>query len=275
MVSNTVWLNGRLVSHARARLGIDDAGFLFGDGIFETVAARGGHLIAVQRHWHRMVHACRVMDLHTVSPDEFEAALWAVLGCSGLRDARLRFSISRGVGSRQTFLATAAEMPDYSKPETVCLSPYFCGSKGPLTGIKSLSYAAQLMMRREAQRQGCGEALVRNESNELCEATTSNVFVVIGGRLCTPPLRSGCLPGVMRGVVIEACANDGLQVEERPLSWGAMTEVEEAFLTSSLRGVQPIGCWQGRPLRAPGALTQRASAACGLALEAMRSETGV
>ena len=272
MVTNTVWLNGKLIPQSRARLQVNDAGFLCGDGVFETVAARDGHLVAPQRHWHRLVYSCRALHLHTVAPDEFEAALWAVLGCSGLKEARLRFSISRGHGGRQTFLATVTEMPEYAAAAKVLRSAWQISSRGPLVGVKSLSYAGSLRMLEEARKAGADEALVGNEFGHLCEGSVSNVFVAIGGRLLTPALHCGCLPGITRGLVIESCLAQGLRIEEADLPWEQSDEIEEAFLTSSLRGVQPVSQWLGRNLPSPGPLTQRAMQAYQLALAEMRGE---
>lgn len=268
----TVWLNGRLTSLSRAKLGVLDAGFQCGDGVFETVAARNGHLIAPLRHWHRLVYSCRALRLHTVSPDEFEAALWAVLGCSGLSEARLRFSISRGVGGKQTYLVTAAAMPDYTQPEKLVLSPWCVNRRGPLQGIKSLSYAGQLRVREEAKRLGAGEALMCTEDGELSEASTCNVFVVKEGRIQTPWLESGCLPGVTRAIVIESCLLEGIRIEERALAMSDCRQVEEAFLTSCLRGVQPVVQWLEQTLPAPGPVTAQVMAIYQRVLLSMQSE---
>ena len=106
-----------------------------------------------------------------------------------------------------------------------------------------------------AKERGCGEALVVNESNQLCEGTGSNVFVVLEGRLLTPPLSSGCLAGITRQLVLEACAKEGIVCLEEDLPAVVLEECEEAFLTSSTRDVDPIAGLNGRSLKAPGPVT--------------------
>ena len=109
------------------------------------------------------------------------------------------------------------------------------------------------------QRHGAGEAIFANTVGDLCEGTGSNVFLVVGGQLVTPTLRSGCLAGITRALVIERCR---LEVEERDLPVGALAEAEEAFLTSATRDVQPISTVDGRRLpQCPGPVTQKVAAA--------------
>jgi branched-chain amino acid aminotransferase len=100
-----------------------------------------------------------------------------------------------------------------------------------------------------------------NTRGEICEGTGSNVFLVFKGRLVTPPLSSGCLPGITRGLVIKACQSSGIDCHEEPVPLAALVHCEEAFLTSSTRDVHPIAELDGHFLSVPGLITQRVSAA--------------
>jgi len=111
-----------------------------------------------------------------------------------------------------------------------------------------------------AKSKGCGEALMANTRGEVCEGTGSNVFLVLRGRLVTPPLSSGCLPGITRSLVIKACQSSGIDCHEEPVPVSALDHCEEAFLTSSTRGVHPVAELDGRLLPTPGALTQSVEA---------------
>jgi branched-chain amino acid aminotransferase len=145
--------------------------------------------------------------------------------------------------------------------EKVCLVPWTRNEKGALAGVKSISYAENVIALAEAKRRGCGEALLANTRGELCEGTGSNVFVVADGRLHTPPLDSGCLAGVTRLLVLQACAAAGIACAETALPVEVLARCEEAFLTSSTRDVHPIAEIDRRTLATPGPLTRAVQAA--------------
>ncbi|MCE9519598.1 MAG: aminotransferase class IV, partial [Verrucomicrobia bacterium] len=125
-------------------------------------------------------------------------------------------------------------------------------------GAKCSSYADNILALGAAHSRGAGEAVFANTRGELCEGATTNVFIVRNGRTFTPPLSSGCLPGITRELVLECCCSHGDPIEEKKLSFSALLQAEEAFLTSSIRGVQPISHIDGRKLtHAPGSTTRR------------------
>ena len=124
--------------------------------------------------------------------------------------------------------------------------PWPRNERSALAGVKSTSYAENVVALEWARQRGAGEALLANTAGNLCEGTGSNVFALLGGRLVTPPLSSGCLAGVVRSLLVEG----GLASEE-DIPVRALADVEEAFLTSSTREVQPIDRLDGRPLPPP------------------------
>jgi branched-chain amino acid aminotransferase len=133
--------------------------------------------------------------------------------------------------------------------------PWTRNERGALTGLKTISYAENVRSLAYARERGAGEAIYANTVGRLCEGTGTNVFVVIGGRLLTPPLTAGCLAGVTRGLVIEWC---GAEEEDLPLR--ALAEADEAFLSGTTRDVQPIRAVDGVPLpSAPGPVTAKAA----------------
>jgi branched-chain amino acid aminotransferase len=127
--------------------------------------------------------------------------------------------------------------------------------RSPVAGLKTTSYVENVVAQRWAQEQGCDEALFANTRGELCEGTGTNVFVVRGDRVCTPPLDSGCLAGITRELLLEI-----VDVDERPIAITELADVSEMFLTSSTRDVQPVRSVDGRPLPAPGPATAGAMA---------------
>lgn len=268
-MSMIVWLNGSLLPLHEARISPLDHGLLVGDGVFETLVARGGQIFAGHEHWERLVNSCSAMGLEPVPEDTFSQALHAVLEANHLSDARIRFTVTSGDGplgsdrgdSPMTLLATAVPLKGWPPVEKVCLVPWPRLENGALAGVKSTSYGENVRALATAKRQGCGEALLANTKGELCEGTGSNVFLVIQGRLVTPPLSSGCLAGVTRRLVLAACAAEGIACHEEAIPAAALTTCEEAFLTSSTRDVHPIAEVDGRPLPAPGPVTLSVQAA--------------
>jgi branched-chain amino acid aminotransferase len=133
--------------------------------------------------------------------------------------------------------------------------PWPRNERGALAGVKTISYAENVYALAYARQRGAGEAIFGNLAGNLCEGSATNVFVVVGGRLITPPLSAGCLAGVTRGLLIEWA---GAEEEDLPLS--ALAEAGEAFLTGTSRDVQPIRLVDGFALPAqPGPVTRKAS----------------
>lgn len=228
-------------------------GWLLGEGIFETMVWRDGRVEALGRHWQRLCAGAAALGLPAPDLNAMREALHAVVaaneGCH-----RLRYTLSRAVGDAVDICAAATPLTVWPETERVMLSPWQRNTTGVLTGIKSVSYAENVLALRSAHEQGCGEALLANTKDELCEGTGSNVFVVLDGRIFTPTLRSGCLAGVTRALVVES----GM-VEEKDLPVECLREVSEMFLTSSTRGVQAVAMVDGRPLSVVnGVLTQAA-----------------
>ncbi len=264
-----VWLNGSLMPLHEARISPLDHGLLVGDGVFETLVARNGQLLAVHEHWERLVHSCEVMGLKPVSEELFTQAMQAVLEANQLPNARVRFTLTSGDGplgsdrgdSSGTVLVTSSTLNVWPATERVALSPWPRLENGALSGVKSTSYGDNVRALAHAKSHGCGEALLANTRGELCEGTGSNVFLVINGRLITPPLASGCLAGVTRKLTIMACAQIDLPCLEESIPVSALAACEEAFLTSSTRDVHPITEIDGRALSAPGPVTVQVQAA--------------
>lgn len=266
-----VWINGRVLPAAEARLSPFDHGFTVGDGVFETLLVRGGRFVGLEEHWARLQRSCQALEIASPTLETMRRALEDVMSATGLTiDARLRFTVTSGDGpmgsdrgsSPPTLLAVATPLNRWGPSERVQVVPWTRNERGALAGIKSTSYADNVRALAYAKAHGAGEGILANTRGDLCEGTGSNVFVVVEGRLSTPPLSSGCLAGVTRAFTLKACANAGLEVVEAPVSLAVFEAAEEAFLTSSTRDVHPIAAINGRELaQVPGELTKRAAAA--------------
>jgi branched-chain amino acid aminotransferase len=245
-----VWWNGELMEASAVRISPMDHGLLVGDGVFETLVAKGGRAYAMLRHWLRMRASCKIMGLKSPTEAEFRDAVQSVLRASGLEEARVRVTLTSGAGPAgsergggdRSFWATATELKPWGEMERVAMSRWPRLSCGALAGVKSTSYGENVVALAYAKSKGCGECLFLNEEAEVCEGTGSNIFFVSEGGLWTPPLSSGCLAGVTRGLVLELATVLGLEVSEEPIPLGKLYSglVDEVFLTSSTRDVQGV-----------------------------------
>lgn len=261
-----VWFGGQLVAAGEARLSPFDHGLLVGDGVFETVRVYGGEPFALTRHLKRLGRSATGLGLSAPDHRELREATAQVLAANDLREARVRITITGGVaplGSERgdappTVVVAASALRPWAPTAAVAIVPWTRNERGAVAGLKTISYAENVRALAYAKERGADEAIFANTRAELCEATGSNVFVVRGGVVQTPPEASGCLLGVTRALVVESCAALGLRVEEVALPIGALTAADEAFLTSTVREVQPIESVDLRPMpAAPGPVTKQ------------------
>jgi branched-chain amino acid aminotransferase len=164
-------------------------------------------------------------------------------------------------------VAVIAGPPASWPPSTaVAVCPWTRNERSAVAGLKTTSYAENVVALAWGIERGCTEVLFANTRDELCEGTGTNVFVVLDGRLVTPPLDAGCLAGVTRELLLEE-----LDVAEEPIPMAALAGVDEVFLTSSTRDVHPVHAVDGGALPAPGPVTRQAMDAW-RALEARSSD---
>jgi len=159
------------------------------------------------------------------------------------------------VGLQPTLVAAVAPMAPWPATTDVVIAPWRRNEHGPTTGLKTISYADNVIAYRYAHANGADEAVFANTGGQLCEGTGTNVVVAVDGRLVTPTLASGCLAGVTRELLLEWVP----EIEQRDVPAEALVEASEAFLTSTSRNVHPIRRVGTTELAAaPGPLTRHA-----------------
>ncbi len=259
-----VWINGTLVPDDEARVSIFDHGLVVGDGVFETVKVASGVPFALSRHLARLARSAAGLGLAEPDLDEIRTGAQAVIEASGRPElARMRITVTGGIaplgsersGSPLTSIVALGEMKPPALSVDVTTVPWPRNERGALSGLKTTSYGENVLALAYAADRGGSEAIFGNTVGSLCEGTGTNVFVVTGGRLLTPPLSAGCLAGVTRALVIEWA---GAAEEDMPLS--SLADAEEAFLSGTTRDVQPIRSVDGGVLpAAPGPVTRKAA----------------
>ena len=260
-----VWIDGVLCEEANATVSPFDHGLLTGDGVFETLKVYDGTPFAVRRHLERLAVSCKGLGLPDPDPDELRDAMRQVVEANGLSSGRIRITLTGGVAplgsDRGTTgpltIVAGGPLSDWPTATDVVVVPWPRNERGALAGLKTTSYGENVVALAYAKERDAGEAIFANTIGNLCEGTGTNVFLVQGGRLITPPLTAGCLAGVTRALLIELT---GATEEDVPVA--ALAEADEAFLTGTTREVQPIRAVDGSELSAvPGPCTEAAAAA--------------
>lgn len=250
-------MDGRIVPAGDAHVSVQAAAVSVGYSVFETMVNRGDGVIALEQHWQRLVNSCAVLALHPPPLHAMHTALRDVMQANDMCEARLRFTVARSEGSTQFMSAVAQPVPVWPATESVVVVPWWRNERSALAGVKCSSYAENIIAQSYAKERGAGEAIFLNTRDELCEGATTNAFIVRDDQVLTPPLSSGCLPGVTRAMVINACRIAGVPCVEQILSLDDFLAADEAFLTSSTRDVHPVAEINGRALSdVPGTITR-------------------
>ena len=257
MNTTKVWLNDELVDAQKATVSVFDHGFTVGDGAFETLKVVNTQPVALTRHIKRLVHSLNTIGIEFDKEDLLKKAINEVISANkSLGEVmRMRITYTSGVGplgsdrTKDNFTLVVAVSPESIWPDTALVITVSDprNDKSILAGSKTTSYAQNAALLSVAKKQGAHEAIMPNTKGELCEGTGSNIFVVKDGQVMTPPLSGGCLGGITRALVIK-----WFDVKEVDLPMSVLKDVDESFLTSSTRDIQPISKIDDRVLNAPG-----------------------
>ena len=260
-----VWVDGKTVAADEPAVSAVDHGVTVGDGAFETAKVDGGTPFAVTRHLRRLDATMLGLGLPRPDHDRVREGIDAVLSGEPIDFGRLRWTITGGWGplgsdrlaSDPTYIVTAVPHERPAAHGRVVTVPWVRNERSATAGLKTTSYAENVVALAYAQERGAMEAVFANTRGELCEATGSNVFVVIDGIVRTPALSSGCLAGITRELTIEWCRAEGIEVLEEHLPLDVLEGADEVFLTSSIKDVFPVSGVDGRSLDTPGPLTRQ------------------
>ncbi len=261
------WVDGRLVEPGEPSVSSIDHGLTVGDGVFETLKVVDGVPFALTRHLRRLAASAAGLGLPAPDADLVRSGVAAVLAAGEpLALGRLRITVTGGPGplgsnrgeAAPTYLVLATPTVAAAASAAISVVPWTRNERSPVAGLKTTSYAENVVALATAAAHGASEAIFANTRGQLCEGTGTNVFVAIGGRLLTPPLSSGCLAGITRELLIEWSIDDGLDVLEAELGLDDLRAADEVLLTSSTRDVQPVHAVDDRRFEAPGPLGRRA-----------------
>jgi branched-chain amino acid aminotransferase len=271
-VSIRVFLDGAIQDEAQARVSVFDRGFLYGDGVYEVVRTAGGVPVDLPRHLERLARSAEAIALVPPTPDALEAAVRQTLAAAANPESYVRVMLTRGEGrfGLDPALSDEVRLVVIVRPLTLPPDVHYRDGIGvrivdvrrtPRQAldprIKSGNYLNNILALAEARRHGADEGIMCNTAGRLVEGTTSNLFVVKGGVVSTPALDDGLLDGITRRRVLELGRGAGLTIREAALEPADLESADEAFLSSSIRGVLPVVRVDGAPLGqgVPGPVT--------------------
>jgi branched-chain amino acid aminotransferase len=268
---SAIWMNGRLVDAADARVSIFDHGLLYGDGIFEGIRFYGGRVFRREAHLERLERSAAAIELALPhSRDELRSALAAVIDRAGVPDGYVRLVVTRGEGDlgldprscvRSTTFLAAAPLRVFAGDAGVAVVVASTRQAGPDVvdpRIKSLNYLNRLLARLEAIRAGADEAIMLNARGLVAEGTTDNVFIVRNGTLLSPPASDGALEGITREVVLELARELGIPAREESLGTYDLRVADEVILVGTSAGLVAVRSVDGRALAScPGPVFRR------------------
>jgi len=275
-----VWLNGGLVDSREAVVSVFDHGVLYGDGVFEGIRIYDGRIFECEAHVERLFSSARVIRLAIpyTKQEIVEAMNEAIRANELTGSGYIRLVVTRGSGTlglgpfdchSPNVFVIADQIALYPKEmydngmaviiaKTVRTSPRMLDPS-----VKSLNYLNNIMAKIEAGDVGVGEAIMLNENGFVAECTGDNIFIVEGGKVVTPPLSAGILPGITRGVVLRLAGKLGLDAAEEEISVERLLGADECFLTGTAAEVISVTKIDGQAVGdgAVGPVTQKLHAA--------------
>lgn len=251
-----VYLNGRLLKKSNALISVFDHGFLYGDGIYETLRVYGGVVFQADKHIDRLFRSASLIGLKIgKTPDAVRKAICRTVRANRQREAYVRISISRGPGplgldpslcSKPTIVIISNPLREYPgsyyrKGVKVAIAKTRRNFRGALDPrIKSLNFLNNILAKREAIERGAYEAIMLNYRGYLTEGTISNIFFIKGDTLFTPAVDTGLLDGITRKIILEIASEIGMVTRQGNYRRGDICRAQEVFITNTTMEVMPV-----------------------------------
>jgi branched-chain amino acid aminotransferase len=268
VIHRNIFHNESLLPIEKVRLSPGQAGIICGWGIFTTVRISRGEAFAYERHWRRLERdaaTTRMPVPHTAA--KIRVHLHEVIRANKVSEGAARiYLVNNQVGYWRSdeaqpqvdLIICTADLPEYHEPVRLALREHGRHAASPLAGVKSISWLPNVWAFAEAQKEGFDEVVLLNERGEVAECTAANIFTVKNGKVFTPPLSSGCLEGVTRGILFEIAPEAGFSLVEQTFRPEDLYSADEVFITSTNRSLIGVGEIAGHKIAAaPGPLTHR------------------
>jgi len=242
--------NGEIQDAHAPSVSPGQVGFMNGWGVFSTLRVAGGVMFAYERHWARMQRdATRLHVPFPSDPEWLATQLGGLLEANHVSDGTLRVAVVRnrggafegpGIGRDFDWIAFSTDLTNWGTSARLAVKPQARHAQCEFAGAKILSWALNLTWYEEAHQRGFDEYVLLNEHGEVCECTSANIFAVFGGKVYTPPLSSGCLPGITRELLLQEIRVPALVVSEKTLLPSDLERADQVLIASSTRDVMPV-----------------------------------
>ncbi|MCF6147529.1 MAG: aminodeoxychorismate lyase [Candidatus Kuenenia sp.] len=271
-MSYAIFLNDTIVYDTKGFLSTFDRGFLYGDGLFETIRAYNKNPFKLEGHVTRLSNSAQFLCIpFRYTCDQIRQIIAQLLERNHLSDAYIRMTLSRGDNAdgfiplretNPTFVIHAKPFNpypalSYKRGVKLITSQTRRSTTCPISRHKTLNYLTNYLIKKEALEEGVHDALVLNTEGKVTECSVSNIFFVKDKTVITPSLEANILPGVTRGIVIALCNENGIQVEEKLFDLNEILKADEVFLTNSLMEIMPVSSLNGHDVGGslPGKVT--------------------
>ncbi|MDB5036390.1 MAG: branched-chain amino acid aminotransferase, group [Chlorobi bacterium] len=259
-----IYLNGEIIRADLATISPFDRGFLYGDGLFETMRSYDGRVHLLRRHLERLHESAAFLGIPLPSAGELTSAIEQTMLANGARDSALRLTVTRGVGGsafdtdierRPTVMITTRALPGRSVTAGENIIMLSAVHRPPPLGkrVKSLDYTIAANCAAAMRAAGAREGILLTDDRMVASGSVSNIFIISDGIIITPPLSLGILPGITRGRVLELAAGCSLEVREELFDRDALLDADECFYANSLREIVPVASIDGCAIRGAGA----------------------
>jgi len=254
--------NDQILDASARDLAAGQVGLLAGWGVFSTIRVAEGVLFAFERHWDRMRRDAK--KLRVPFPPEMEwmqSRLLRLVEANGAREATMRVVVVRnrgglwqgpGIETDFDLIAFTSDIAAWPGAVRLGIKPAARYSQSEFSSTKMLSWAQNLVWYEQAHERGFDEYVLLNERGDIAECTSANIFAVFGSTVCTPPLSSGCLPGVTRALLLSEIKVSGYTTVERPLMPADLEKADQVMISSTTRDLLVVESIEGLNIRNEG-----------------------
>lgn len=268
MIHRHIFHNDKVVPIEDCRLSPGQAGVICGWGLFTTIRIVKGEAFGYERHWRRLEKDAAIVRMPLPNTGaKVRVQLQEVIRANKVSDGCARiYLIYNQIGAWRSdekmpqvdVVIYTAPLPEYREPVRLAIREHGRHAASALAGVKTISWLPNVWAVAEAQKEGFDEVVLLNERGEVAECTAANVFLVKGDKVFTPPLSSGCLEGVTRGILMEIAPEAGISVVEQTLKPEDFATADEVFMTSTNRNLIGVAEIAGQKIPvAPGPITRR------------------
>tara|TARA_Y100000590_G_scaffold470734_1_gene668984 strand:+ start:6419 stop:7303 length:885 start_codon:yes stop_codon:yes gene_type:complete len=253
-LKNIVYVNGSFLDGYDNHISLMDRGFNLADGIFETMVASNQRIFCIDDHLKRLGYSAEVLNIDLLSPNRIRDILYETVKQNDLDYGVVRLTVTRGVDHKRGLEVHENITPsimvrivpwngpanDVPEGKRLYFSSVVRNDLSPLANIKSLAYTESVIARIDAQKNGFDDALMLNTKHSVTGATSSNIFLVMGGKLITPPLSDGVLSGIARSRIIKLAESMKMPFSEQSITKTHIEYSQEIFISNIVTGIVPV-----------------------------------